>query len=82
MIAEDVTSKGRIDLTLKLQNFIYILEFKVDRKENEPKAMQQIKDKNYADKYKSENKEIWLVGIEFDSESRGVSLVEWERVDL
>ncbi len=79
MSAEDVTSKGRIDLTLKLPNVIYILEFKVDGKE---KALQQIKDKNYADKYKSENKEIWLVGIEFDSESKGVSLVEWERVDL
>jgi len=79
MSAEDVTSKGRIDLTLKLPNVIYILESKVDGKE---KALQQIKDKNYADKYKSENKEIWLVGIEFDSESKGVSLVEWERVDL
>jgi len=79
MIAEDTTNKGRIDLALKLQNYIYILEFKVDRKENEPKALQQIKDKNYADKYKSENKEIWLVGVEFDSVSRGVSVAEWER---
>ncbi len=76
MIAEDTTNKGRIDLTLKLQNFIYILEFKVD---GDGKALKQIKDKNYADKYKNENKEIWLVGVEFDSRSRGVSLVEWER---
>ena len=45
MITEDTTSKGRIDLTLKLQNFIYIFEFKVDRKENEPKALQQINTK-------------------------------------
>ena len=76
MIAEDVTSKGRIDLTLKLQNFIYILEFKVGE---DGGALKQIKDKNYADKYKAENKEIWLVGVEFDSVSRGVSAVEWER---
>ncbi len=76
MIAEDTTNKGRIDLTLKLQNFIYILEFKVD---GEGKALKQIKDKNYADKYKNENKEIWLVGVEFDSVSRGVGAVEWER---
>ena len=76
MIAEDTTNKGRIDLTLKLKNFIYILEFKVD---GDGKALKQIKDKNYADKYKNENKEIWLVGVEFDSGSRGVSVVEWER---
>ncbi|HRF57751.1 MAG TPA: PD-(D/E)XK nuclease domain-containing protein [Campylobacterales bacterium] len=52
------------------------MEFKVD---GDGKALKQIKDKNYADKYKAENKEIWLVGIEFDSISRGVSFVEWER---
>ncbi len=76
MTAEDTTSKGRIDLTLRLPNTIYILEFKVD---GEGRALKQIKDKEYAKKYKNEGKEIWLVGVEFDSLSRGVSAVEWER---
>jgi len=29
IIGEDVTNKGRIDLTVRLDNVIYILEFKV-----------------------------------------------------
>ncbi|MEA2028730.1 MAG: AAA family ATPase, partial [Campylobacterota bacterium] len=58
IIGEDVTNLGRIDLTVKIENFIYILEFKVG-KEN---ALAQIKAKNYAQKYMSEGKDIFLVG--------------------
>ena len=44
MIAEDSTSKGRIDLTLKYQNKVYIFEFKVNSKES---AIKQIYDREY-----------------------------------
>ena len=44
LVAEDVTNKGRIDLTIKLAETIYIIEFKVDGK---GKALEQIKEKNY-----------------------------------
>jgi len=76
IIGEDVTNRGRIDLTLKISDYIYIVEFKVG-KEN---ALEQIKSKDYAQKYMSSGKQIYLVGINFDREQRAVSGFEWEMV--
>jgi len=78
IIGEDVTNFGRIDLTLFIEDKIYILEFKVDAKKGE--ALKQIKEKNYAQKYLSYEKDIYLVGIEFSQEQRNVVNFEWERI--
>jgi len=76
IIGEDVTNHGRIDLTVKIDRYIYIIEFKVG-KEN---ALAQIKEKDYASKYMNDGKEIILVGINFDEEVRNICGFEWERV--
>ncbi|MDA3939446.1 MAG: AAA family ATPase [Spirochaetia bacterium] len=76
LIAEDVTNKGRIDLTLKLSNSIFTFEFKTDGS----LALQQIKDKKYHEKYLAHNLPIYLVGIEFDVKMRNVRKVEFEKV--
>ncbi len=76
IVGEDVTNHGRIDLTVKIDKYIYIIEFKV----GDADALAQIKSKNYAQKYMNEDKEIILVGINFDEEMRNVSGVEWERI--
>ena len=76
-VAEDVTSKGRIDLILKTSNNIYIFEFKVDKKEE---AIKQIKERKYYEKYQSENTEIFMVGINFDSGLKNISDFKWEKV--
>ncbi len=76
IIGEDVTNKGRIDLTVKVDDKIYIVEFKVGG-EN---ALAQIKERDYASKYMSEGKDIYLVGINFDEEERNIGGFEWERV--
>ncbi|MDQ7047282.1 MAG: PD-(D/E)XK nuclease domain-containing protein [Sulfurovum sp.] len=47
LIGEDVTNKGRIDLTLKLPNAIYVIEFKTDG----ANALAQIKERKYHEKY-------------------------------
>jgi len=75
IIGEDVTNKGRIDLTIKLTDTIYIIEFKVGKED----ALQQIKDKNYADKYLNEDKVIYLVGVNFDEDEKNISKFEWEK---
>ena len=77
LIAEDVTSRGRIDLTLKFNDYIYIIEFKV---EESASALEQIKERNYAQKYLSEGKEIYLVGISFSEEAKNISHFAWESV--
>ena len=76
IIAEDVTNTGRIDLTIILKDKVYILEFKVGSDD----ALAQIKDRDYAKKYLSDAKEIYLVGINFDRESRNISSFEWEKM--
>jgi hypothetical protein len=76
IIAEDVTNEGRIDLTIILEKSIYILEFKVG-KEN---ALSQIKEKNYAQKYEEQNRQIYLVGINFDKEKKNIEQFEWEKI--
>uniref|UniRef100_UPI0005C8E690 PD-(D/E)XK nuclease domain-containing protein n=1 Tax=Thiomicrospira microaerophila TaxID=406020 RepID=UPI0005C8E690 len=78
IIGEDVTNKGRIDLTIKMNNAIYILEFKVDATDK-TNALQQIKDKDYATKYINEQKPIYLIGIHFNSGEKNLSEFEWEK---
>jgi hypothetical protein len=75
VISEDVTNYGRIDLTLFVEDKIYIVEFKM----GDENALQQIKDKNYVQKYLSQNKDIYLVGINFDKKDRNISKFEWEK---
>jgi len=76
VIAEDATSIGRIDLSVFIDDKVFIFEFKVDSKG----ALAQIKDKNYHLQYKVNYSEIYIIGVEFDSKARNVIGYEWERV--
>lgn len=78
VIVEDATNFGRIDMTVKLQGRVYLFEFKVVAGESEGKALQQIKDKQYADKYRADAQEIYLIGIEFSKLTRNVLGFEFE----
>jgi len=69
---EDATNRGRIDMTVKLGPNIYLFEFKVVELIPEGRALQQLKDKNYADKYRAEGIPIHLIGVEFSREERNV----------
>ena len=73
---EDVTNKGRIDLSVFIEEIIYIIEFKVGKED----ALTQIKEKNYAQKYLDDKRDIYLVGINFDEEERNIVKFEWEKV--
>lgn len=74
LIGEDTTNRGRIDLTLNMEHKIYIVEFKVGSGD----ALQQIKEKKYYEKYRNMNKDIYLVGINFDEQERNISGFTWE----
>lgn len=77
LIAEDVTNKGRIDLTIKLPNIaVYIIEFKVDGSD----ALKQIRNQGYHEKYLSEGLPIYLIGIEFDTIDRNIDTVKFEMI--
>ncbi len=73
IIAEDVSNKGRIDLTLKAEGRTFLFEFKVSDKE----PLEQIKKMKYYEKYAGER---YLIGIVFDTKARNVSKFEWEKI--
>ena len=79
IIAEDVTNKGRIDLSIIFEDKVYIIEFKVAQKTDSLSALAQIKEKRYYEKYK--DKKVYLVGIIFSEEEKNIVKFEWEELD-
>jgi len=73
IIAEDVSNKGRVDLTLKAGVRTFLFEFKVC--DGEP--LEQIKKMKYYGKYSGER---YLMGIVFDPKARNISRFEWEKL--
>ncbi|MEN9868235.1 MAG: hypothetical protein RL748_3825 [Pseudomonadota bacterium] len=69
---EDATNHGRIDMTLILPQHIYLFEFKVVELLPDGRALQQLQDKCYADKYRALGLPISLIGIEFSRQARNV----------
>ncbi|WP_024468856.1 ATP-binding protein [Treponema pedis] len=70
---ETPSSTGRSDCTVETETAVYIFEFKL--KDSAAAALQQIKEKNYAERYRAENKKIVLIGVSFNSEEKTVG--EW-----
>ncbi len=73
MDSEVHTSDGRMDAVVQTGERIFILEFKLD--ESAAAAMQQIRDKGYAEKYRLSGKTLVGMGIHFNSDKRSVD--EW-----
>ncbi|MFA9500657.1 AAA family ATPase [Mannheimia sp. E30BD] len=77
IITEDATSVGNIDMTLLVNNHVYIFEFKVVGKDVKESplglALAQIIDRDYAKKYQGQGKTIYQIGVEFNKDSREVA---------
>ena len=73
---EDRTNHGQIDLAIRFEDRIYLLEFKVVELAGNGSALRQIKEKKYHEKYAG--RDIYLVGIEFSHEDRNIVNFEWE----
>jgi hypothetical protein len=74
----DASKHRRLDMAVRFNGPIYLLEFKVVELSPEGKVLQQIKDRGYADKYRAEGLPIDLIGVEFSREKRGVVGLELE----
>ena len=82
VIPEDVTNRGRIDLTVKTRSGIWIFEFKVKGLDHsgEKKPLAQLRERGYAQKYRADGRPLRQVGIVFDPESRNIEGWETEQV--
>ena len=75
--AESTTNDGRIDAVVQTEKAIYLFEFKLD---NDPTALEQIKAKEYFQKYLLDRRDIWIIGVNFDS-VKG-DLIGWQEEKL
>ncbi len=64
------TSKGRIDVTIQTQDYIYILELKLNGSAEE--ALKQIDEKGYAASFAADSRELFKIGVNFSSETRTI----------
>ncbi len=66
IIIENIESNsGKFDFTVKLDDKVFIIEFKlIDNNSYTP--LEEIKEKQYFKKYKPETEEIYLIGITFN----------------
>ena len=68
--AEYHTSNGRIDLVIKTDNYIYVMEFKPNGSAED--AMRQINEKGYALPFASDKRKVLKVGVNFNNNVRGI----------
>lgn len=67
---ETATSRGRMDISIKTPDYIYIIELKLDG--SPEAALAQIEEKGYADKFSSDPRKLFKIGINFSSETRSI----------
>ena len=68
--AEVKTNRGRIDAVIEIKNRIFLFEFKLDGSADE--ALQQIREHEYAQKYRLSGKPLTLVGVNFNRFKRQI----------
>ena len=78
VIAEDSTSHGRLDMTVLFHKQAYLFEFKVVATQAEGKAIAQLRERDYAAKYRGRGWPIHLIGVEFSKETRTLVAFEAE----
>ncbi len=77
--AEESTARGRSDLTV-LYGGVYLFEFKVVDGKPEGRALAQIRERGYADKYRRPGVQVHLIGVEFGREERNIVGFKFETV--
>ena len=76
VVAEDASSHGRVDMAVRFNRHVYLLEFKVVESAPEGAAMAQLVDRRYADKYRDRGEPIHLIAVEFSRETRNLVAFE------
>ena len=77
--AEDRQAHGRADLVAETPERVFVFELKVDGTPQE--ALAQIKEKGYAEPYRHSGKEVHLIGLSFDGQTRHLTGTAADRLD-
>ena len=79
VVVEDASSHGQVDMAVRFNGHVYLLEFKVVASAPEGAAMAQLKGRRYADKYRARGEPIHLIAVEFSRKARNLAAFEVER---
>ncbi len=73
---EDATSRGRLDMTVRLGEHVYLFEFKIAERSERGAALAQLQGRRYADKHLAPGRTVHLIGVEISAESRDLAAFE------
>ena len=65
------TSQGRIDLLLRMRNYIYVIELKRDGTPEE--ALEQIREKDYSRQFMGDPRPVVELGVTFSTKTRNIT---------
>ena len=68
--AEYHTSNGRVDMVVKTDRYIYVMEFKLEGTAEE--ALRQINEKQYALPFAADGRTLYKLGVNFSNATRGI----------
>ena len=75
---EEATARGRLDMAVLGPGCVHLYEFKVVDRGPEGRALAQVRERGYADKYRHLGVPIRLIGMEFGREERNIVGFEFE----
>ena len=71
---EEMSPKGRSDIVVETRTSVFVIELKMNRPPE--KALRQIDEKLYMERYRRTGKSLYSVGVEVDMEKRNIG--SWE----
>ncbi len=75
---EESSNQGRLDMAVRAGGHVYLFEFKVAELTGPGSALGQLRERDYAAKYRAAGEPIHLVGVEFSKETRNITAFEVE----
>lgn len=76
---ERMIATGRIDMTVTISRYIYIMELKLRSNGGKDAAAQQILDRQYLEPFKADKRQVIGLAIELDETGKG--LLDWKVVE-
>ncbi len=78
--AEETVSEGRLDMVVIFKDRCYLFEFKVVELEEKGGALEHLKAKKYYEKYLTNCRQLYLIGVEFSKKKKNIVNFDWERI--
>ncbi len=73
---EESSAAGRLDMAVRAGGRVYLFEFKVVEQAGPGAALAQLRERDYAAKYRGRGEPIHLIGVEFSRKTRTVTAFE------